>query len=604
MEDHERWAQLEESEAHRAIRESERKGTGSVLSVANADYDAPHRVHINKALLRQIAEDAREQGYSPKEDLIWHAAIPRGTVELATTMTDQELRSLPNGPLRETLEALAMLLGEDIPLATRDWLVDPQIHPGMQPWYSSLETSVRRLADKPGRKGDMGWELAPGYDGRDDDEEAIDKFWCIPDAICLWSGRPGVELLRLEEMNNMYWDIIREPEGHTQPKKRAPRMLPYPEGWVPPEKPEWSPALLPWKTLKADCEWWMRLDRPTCQQWNPKLGKAESAEKLLTGGMREFQHICVGHRKPVVIKNKAPVWDCPKCKGLMHTESWDKMAGILRRNRGNQWERMEQAISTLDWLQEMAADERKANQAIRDRDPDAVLVWVFTSIYANSIKKWLGNTWCLELERNCSADLPGTYTEDGYYREVRRYYRATATTSAERAKMRRQKKKVLKARLSLIEETVSQHDRAIRKIRKTFSRRMENDLGIAWLPKWAAGELVHDIDKHIIYIAEKFGHAVEQFNPLTVTEDSMTWAIKVYFGWSEREVYRRGVGSSAPEHTGYDWNTWDDDPEEGTQRRHPEQGTQVFHDGYWITFDEYRETVPPTKAPWEDDEQE
>jgi hypothetical protein len=574
------------------------RGSG-VISVANADWDAPHRVHINRSLLREIADNAREAGFSPKWMILDKTGIPYNTIELATTMSDQDVRAMPNGPLRETFEALAHLLGEDVPLATREWLVDPQLHPRMLGWYTSLETLVRRQADKPGRKGDKGFDQAPAYDGRDDGEEAIDKFWVIPDAICLWKGFPSIELFKLEEMSSMYWDILRDPELQVKPKERLPRYLPFEGGWVPPARPGYSPALIPWKTLKGDAEWWMRLDRPSCQQWNFKLSKAVPSEKHLTGGMRQFVHVCVSHRKPIEVINAAPVADCPKCKRTMVTDSWDKLVGIARRNRGNQWDRMAKDISTLDWLQEMAQEERLANATLpEDQEP----VWMFAQIYINTLKKWLGNTYVLELEQYADmSHFTGTFRNE-YYHEMRRWTKATPTTEEERAEMRRKKKRVLHAHYEVIEEVLTQHERAKRAIRKVYSRRMENDLGIAWLPKWAAGELVPDIDAHVIDMAEKLGHSVEDFNPFATGPDTLTWAVKCYFGWSERELYRSRASSSSSG-TGDDgWNTHADEPEQGQQRHDDTGAHQVFHDGYWVSFEEYRREVPARdldELPWD-----
>lgn len=564
--------------------------------MSEKNYDAPARVHINRALLREIADNAREQGLSPKQAILDKTGIPYNTVELVQTLDQCDIAAMPCGALRETFEALAMLLGEDIPLATREWLIDPQIHPRMLGWYTSLETYVRRQADKPGKKGDMGWAMAPGYDGHTDDEEVSDKFWVIPDAICLWTGKPALELFRVQEMVKLQWNLLRDPEAQVTPKTYPPRYLPHEGGWVPPAKPGYSPALLPWKTLKADCEWWMRLGRPAMQEWNAKLSRPMPAEKHLVGGLREFQHLCVGHTKAVIIRNTAPVWDCPRCQGPMITESWDKIAGIPRRNRGAQWERMQKDIDTLEWLRDSATAERKANALLAEDGEEPV--WLFAHIYASTLKKWLGNTIVLEMESAWSGSLPGTMVNDRYH-EVRRYSKPTATTPEERAEMRRKHKKVLHATYETIEEVMTQHDRAVRKIRKTYARRMDSDLGITWLPMHAAGELAPAITQHVIHVAEKFGHRVEQFNPLVSGDDTLTWAIKCYFGWSEREAYRKRVHIASEEPSGGGWNRTSDLPDDGQQRHHPDLGHQVFHEGYWVSFAEYREEVPARIPDWD-----
>ena len=110
-----------------------------------------------------------------------------------------------------------------------------------------------------------------------------------------------------------------------------------------------------------------------------------------------------------------------------------------------------------------------------------------------------------------------------------------------------------------------------------------------------------------IHVSEKFGHNVENFNPHCADGDTLTWAIKCYFGWSERDAYRDREGSSSSELTGGGWNTHASEPESGQQRRSDTGEHQVFTDGYWVSFDEYREQVPAMARedlPWDLDEDE
>ena len=112
------------------------------------------------------------------------------------------------------------------------------------------------------------------------------------------------------------------------------------------------------------------------------------------------------------------------------------------------------------------------------------------------------------------------------------------------------------------------------------------------------------ITQHVIHVAEKFGYKAEDFNPHVADGDTLTWAIKCYFGWSERELYRTRERLSSGEQSGGDWNTTADSPDEGAQRRHPEHGHQAFSDGYWVSWDEYKDTTTHDAVLTEDAEQD
>ncbi len=434
-------------------------------------------VFLASMLIREAVENAREQGVRPEDALLEKTGIPAELLQVAQSTPEHDIREMPT-QLAETLLALRRFLEEDTPLATKDWLVDPQLHPRMQDWYTSLETFTRRRGIHPERRGDRGFGEEAAYDGGEvDAEEATEsRFWVLPASIALWPG--GTDLIDCRQMQSEAWRLLRD-----QTACLMPRPSQEPKG-----TPTWPTALaIDWRALRSDCSWWMRLQRPTLKK------------EVYVGGARQWEYRCTRpmHEPRTV---RLPVnlrVTCKICKQVMQKIDLDRVAGIRRRNQENILRRLEDDIGYLRWLrskstlsfEEMVRMAPKAVESLARKG----LVSDRTVTYYSRMLRILGNTAALETE----------------------------VPPKDRERWRHGKKKG---------KPLTAHDRAERILRKQAAKKAQKNLGVAFLPPEAAGDQHRALHAEVIRNAKRFGIQPQRFHPDHRPEHlRLSWGIKVYF---------------------------------------------------------------------------